>query len=496
MKRSLLLITVFLPAALTAQTSVNFLEIPADWGMESTYWAVADTVAGIPINLGTPGGGNIWNYDYLDSTNNFAQTITDGDETPYGTSFPNANLVMESEDLSQFGLAGPGYMYYNLTTTSLQLQGLGVEMQGQALPVVFQNPVNWLTLPLDYNDAWNSNMFYQFFFDSAGMNYRIDLEGTFSERADAYGTLNIPLGSYQALRVKNNISITYTVYVIIFGIPIEVMSESISYIAYMWIADNLNMCALVMSQQGETNPNFTTASTFATLAEITDGLYYANATPVNPPVIIPPGGGSFSLLGSIHNNQGQPGTLQFWSGVYLPNGNFYGPILQRNLTLPPGGSLSRNLNQMVPASAPAGTYYYVLCLGDFAQNEIQARGGFMFTKQNNSDSEISIGDWPCTGFDDELSSSAIPQDYSLLSAYPNPFNAQTNITFTLPASGDIALKVFDLQGRETATLAEGYYPQGSNSVVWNAADCASGVYFVKLQTDNSQSAVRKVVLIK
>jgi len=496
MKRGLLLLALIIPAAIFAQTSVNFLEIPLDWGIASTYWAVNDTINGIPVNLGTAGGGNSWNYDYLDSTTNFSQTIVDPDDTPYGNEFPNANLVMETDDLSQFGLAGPGYMYFNLTTSALQLQGLGAEIQGMEIPVVFQNPVNWLTLPLDYNDAWSSNMFYQFFFDSAGMNYRVDLVGTFNEHADAYGTLNLPMGSFPALRVRNDISVTYTVYVIIWGIPIEVMSDSFGYISYMWVSDNTNMCAMIMSQEGETNPNFTTASSFATMADMSGGLFTAGANPVSPPIIIPPAGGSFGFQGSVFNNQSAAAVAQVWTGIFLPSGGFYGPLIQRTVNLAPGSGFSRMMNQSIPGSAPSGSYYYVVRIGDLAQNEVMAQAGFMFTKTGSDAGILAAGSWNCSGWEEEPAVEAALEEFGMTEAYPNPFNSSTTISFDLLQAGEVSLKVYDVQGREIQTLETGGWRLGQNRVVWDASRQSSGVYFVKLSVVGGPSSVKKVVLVK
>ena len=88
-----------------------------------------------------------------------------------------------------------------------------------------------------------------------------------------------------------------------------------------------------------------------------------------------------------------------------------------------------------------------------------------------------------------------------LSAYPNPFNAATTLSFYLASSGEVSLKVYDITGREAASLVTGHWSPGKHEAVWNAEGMASGVYLVRLNmvsTTESRhhSETRKVVLVK
>jgi photosystem II stability/assembly factor-like uncharacterized protein len=78
---------------------------------------------------------------------------------------------------------------------------------------------------------------------------------------------------------------------------------------------------------------------------------------------------------------------------------------------------------------------------------------------------------------------ALPQNVALEQNFPNPFNPSTTIRFQLPESRDVLLQVFDLLGREVATLADGRMAAGSYSVRWDAGGLASGVYLYRLQTE-------------
>jgi hypothetical protein len=88
-----------------------------------------------------------------------------------------------------------------------------------------------------------------------------------------------------------------------------------------------------------------------------------------------------------------------------------------------------------------------------------------------------------------------PHTYALGQNYPNPFNPTTTISFDLPKQSDVTLKVYDLMGREVATLLNTTMQAGSHTALWNASRCASGVYFYKLAA-GTYTAVKKLTLVK
>ena len=73
-----------------------------------------------------------------------------------------------------------------------------------------------------------------------------------------------------------------------------------------------------------------------------------------------------------------------------------------------------------------------------------------------------------------------PDRTSLEQNYPNPFNPSTAIGYRLTTAGRVTLKVYDLLGREIATLVNEVRGAGKHSVIWNAGAAASGVYFCRL----------------
>ncbi len=100
-----------------------------------------------------------------------------------------------------------------------------------------------------------------------------------------------------------------------------------------------------------------------------------------------------------------------------------------------------------------------------------------------------------------LSGSDVPLDYILsVSAYPNPFNPETTVRYTLPSKGHVRLEVFGLNGEKIATLVDGVRDAGAFMANWRGLDdsgsrVGSGVYFARLSTP-SGSKTYKLVLLK
>lgn len=90
----------------------------------------------------------------------------------------------------------------------------------------------------------------------------------------------------------------------------------------------------------------------------------------------------------------------------------------------------------------------------------------------------------------------VPTTFELYQNYPNPFNSSTVIQYTLDRPNHTTLRVYDLLGREVATLVDEYQTAGLKPPVhFNASRLASGVYLYRL-TSGEFGAVKKFVLLK
>jgi hypothetical protein len=97
-------------------------------------------------------------------------------------------------------------------------------------------------------------------------------------------------------------------------------------------------------------------------------------------------------------------------------------------------------------------------------------------------------------------SSEIPDGFSLSEAYPNPFNPETKINFSIPQNGNIKIAVYNLLGQKIKTLVNQEFNAGSYSATWNGKDdfgkqVASGIYLFRLETESFKTT-KKVMLMK
>lgn len=99
---------------------------------------------------------------------------------------------------------------------------------------------------------------------------------------------------------------------------------------------------------------------------------------------------------------------------------------------------------------------------------------------------------PVTGIN---TSNTVPVQYSLSQNYPNPFNPETRINYSIPKAGMVSLNVYDMLGRQVASLVNGYKSAGNYIVEFDASNLSSGVYYYKL-VSGEFSDIKKMSLVK
>jgi len=95
----------------------------------------------------------------------------------------------------------------------------------------------------------------------------------------------------------------------------------------------------------------------------------------------------------------------------------------------------------------------------------------------------------------EITNTGTARLFKLEQNYPNPFNPSTTIRFAIPASGVATLKVYDILGKEVATLINESYNAGTYEVKFNASQLSSGMYFYQLKSGNFVQT-KKLLLLK
>ncbi|MEO8666392.1 MAG: Cys-Gln thioester bond-forming surface protein [Ignavibacteria bacterium] len=93
----------------------------------------------------------------------------------------------------------------------------------------------------------------------------------------------------------------------------------------------------------------------------------------------------------------------------------------------------------------------------------------------------------------------VPSQFSVSQNYPNPFNPSTKINYDIPVSGKVSVKVFDISGKEVASLVDGVQSAGYYTVLLNAGSLSSGIYFYNVNVEGEgQNFVmtKKMMLVK
>ncbi len=221
------------------------------------------------------------------------------------------------------------------------------------------------------------------------------------------------------------------------------------------------------------------------------------------PIVIPSRGGTFRYNLAVTNTGYRLMHFDLWLDITLPSGNLQ-PVLSRPLlTLPPGGTIIRNnLTYTVPGTAPAGNYTFWGHLGTFPWSgsvgkNIWIEDSFPFSKLG-VDANAG-GEWASSGWDDPENPTepveSMPAMHLIAYCYPNPFNPTTVISYSLPQTANVTVKVYNVNGGEVAQLVNGWRDAGSHQVTFDASSLASGMYLYRIQA-GEMSTISKMLLVK
>ncbi len=244
-------------------------------------------------------------------------------------------------------------------------------------------------------------------------------------------------------------------------------------------------------------------------------MFVGNPVPPNPPatlqmmpyvfpINIPSNGGSFTHDTFIFNNLATPRTGQLWYEAILPNNNVY-YVSQQTITIQPGitwQSIGNTIN--VPMMAPAGAYQFVAKAG-YYPGFVAATTMFPFTKQALVADGTGGGDeWthivpgdatPVIESAEMFGADLLPSDFTVGEVWPNPFNAQANVTVALPADEKLTVTLYNTLGQHVSTLADATYSAGQHTFTVDTSTMTSGIYFLNIQTATAVET-RKLVLMK
>lgn len=204
--------------------------------------------------------------------------------------------------------------------------------------------------------------------------------------------------------------------------------------------------------------------------------------------------GNFSGPDTVNAGQTVQFTIQY-SGT---NAGSYGvDIAARYGTLAPGGSsaylkiLSDELVQKTGLTVTSLTFDYTAPLSPgidtlFATIDKGEPGAWNWVPGKKIVVKLPAGIKKENGF---------AFGYDLKQNFPNPFNPVTKIVFSVPQTEFVSIKVYDIQGRETAVIVNKSLPEGNYSVEWFANGISSGIYYCRMEA-GEYSETKSMILLR
>ena len=251
----LAVVVVLFITPLVGQIEIDWTEVPQDIGIQFTHNGAED----VTVDLGQTGGPQTWDFSAQPMGSQYTDAlVVPRESTPFGDSFPNSNLVLEITEGSDIG-----YAYGQLAPTFGANLGFG---SVSPTTIFFRfEPTDSYPLPLVYG---NSRVYYYGYsiFPFPLAELRTDNYGY--EIIDAYGSVTIPYGTFDCLRMCSFDTTISTLFVS--GIPVTV--DTTTHIIYNFMAEDYGLITHVLSYPGETNPNFTDADFLERLTDFSTGI--------------------------------------------------------------------------------------------------------------------------------------------------------------------------------------------------------------------------------
>lgn len=214
-----------------------------------------DTTGSVIVNVGAAGTNRTWDFRALTIRGeNFTTQHVLPQTTPFGAQFPQANFAQKTEFTGT--TAGTAYVYSNVATNNWRQIGLALTSQDTTFFDTTEEQV--APLPLQLNRTWTVAS-SDTFGDLA--TFAIIDRNISVRTVEASGTIRLPLGDLACLRVRSNETNYSQTYLggMLFS------NDSSKSIDYLWLTKEHGIVANIASQEGETNPNFTNASSVALL---------------------------------------------------------------------------------------------------------------------------------------------------------------------------------------------------------------------------------------
>lgn len=259
--RLIAVVSLILVAGAHAQITVTSTDVLGLIG--KTHEIESDTTFSVTVNVGSAGANQTWDFRNVTmQAERYSNLFMNRQGTPFAAQFPQANFVQKTTFPAEPG--SEFYLYVQVTSTTLQTVGSGVITPDTSFAGL--EGANEVTpLPLQFGATWNTTES-----DTIGdpQTFAIITASNTSNTVDGWGQVRLPVGDFACLRIRaNSETITKTIFS-----GTVFLADTTTTIGYTWVSKNNYYLAMVTSQDGETNPNFTDALSFSRLASTTTSV--------------------------------------------------------------------------------------------------------------------------------------------------------------------------------------------------------------------------------
>jgi hypothetical protein len=233
-----------LPGVLVAQITITSSDIHKPVGYTLTEEGTGPGT--FPVDLGTAGGPRNWDFSSYTMSWQSTSVVVDPSTTPFASDFATSNFCYNQSDSEGVDF----FQYMRVDPSVWTFQGFGYNWADSGYDVVY-NPMMQIPLPVSMGSAWDMEYSWS---DTV-----FGVVSTIAEKShnsvDAWGTMTVPAGTFDVLRVA-----IYDTMITTVGMPPFQFSDTTATIEYDWVAREPTFVVEVTSMEGETNPNFTQAA--------------------------------------------------------------------------------------------------------------------------------------------------------------------------------------------------------------------------------------------
>jgi len=237
---------LFISQSLTGQITISSSDFTPAFGATYSNYEV---VGSNNVNVGTTGGPQTWTLNETLYPNGevFEFTILDPANSQFGGQFPDADFAYRfTEDTVTFDF------FFSIDNADIRYYGGGGAGTDTTFAISLDPEEVIATFPIQVGNSFNSTHVQRF--GIPGVFESIDSSIT-AGSYDAYGTMDIPAGSFDVIRIRRDVQEFTSV--VVGGVPISM--DMRTYIQYEWVTKEFGPLAVITSFDNETNPNFTQA---------------------------------------------------------------------------------------------------------------------------------------------------------------------------------------------------------------------------------------------